>query len=497
MIRTVHHNVWTVQCARLHIGRATALATNDFVRRSPYNDPNSGSKLRASAPGVDAQWLHVGPRGIGSSDMWAKDMPRINMSNALMASYTSNFIQTAVNPVLATRDPSDKQAYVEALVLNETMQDAHIPRECFVISTLIGSNVLQATHNAKPEERLTKEYVEKGVAMTRQELDVETVDHVVCQIPEELLARRPEKQREVMDKLKGTCDVLEAMCDKGTVQSYGFSLPMVVESSQLLEELVDKTLTPLSEQFGRFASLQLSQHVGSALFPLPESVMQFRTEREMFFIGDRPLEAMLSSGNPFHLKTYETMSGEEVALQLKTAFNFAIAVEEKYAKTIRPENEHPDLPSTEEVAWAHVLANQCSQFDNLQVWIYVRETQIAPRLDATLKQLNKHKETKELGFAYLMAMKQLLKYFTKSVELEAAARSTELMAAWKEEKGLLPSDSITIEEVAVMAALSAGMDIALLGEQLPASSSLPFTEKFSFGQLQQAARLAKPHFIVA
>ena len=71
------------------------------------------------------------------------------------------------------------------------------------------------------------------------------------------------------------------------------------------------------------------------------------------------------------------------------------------------------------------------------------------------------------------------------------------MTVWKKEKGLLPSDSITIEEVAVMAALSAGMDIALLGEQLPASSSLPFTEKFSFDQLQQTARLAKPHFIVA
>uniref|UniRef100_M4BIH0 Uncharacterized protein n=1 Tax=Hyaloperonospora arabidopsidis (strain Emoy2) TaxID=559515 RepID=M4BIH0_HYAAE len=284
---------------------------------------------------------------------------------------------------MATHNPSDKQAYVEALVLNETIQDAHIPRECFVISTLIGSNVLQVTHDAKPEKRLTKEYVEKGVAITRKELDVETVDHVVCQIPEELLALRPEKQRELMGKLKVTCDVLEVMCDEGTVQSYGFLLPTMVESSQLLEELVDKTLTPLSEQFGRFASLQLPQHVGSALFPLSESVMRFRTEREMFFIGDRPLEAMLSSGNPFHLKTYETMSGEEVALQLKTAFNFAIAVEEKYMKTIRPENEHLDLPSTEEVAWAHVLANQYSQFDNLQVWIYVRETQIAPRLDAT------------------------------------------------------------------------------------------------------------------
>ncbi|CAI5734852.1 unnamed protein product [Hyaloperonospora brassicae] len=495
MIRAVRHSASRAQCARLHVGRATSLATDTFVRRSPH-DPNNSSKLRASALGDDVQWLRVGPRGVGSPDLWAKDMPRIDMISAVMSSYTSNFIQTAVNPHMDTPKASDKQAYVEALALNETIQDAHVPRECVVTSTLIGSNVLQWTRESIPEKRLTKEYVEKGVAIARQELDVETVDHVVCQIPEEL-ARLPEKQTNLMEKLKTTCDVLESMCNEGTVQSYGFSLPHMVESRKPLERLVEKTFTPLSEQFGRFASLQLPQHVGSAVFPLPESVMQFRAERAMFFIGDRPLEAMLSSGNPFHLKTYETISGEEIALLLKTAFNFAVAVEEKYIKMIRPENEHLDLPPADEVAWAHVLANQYDQFDNLQVWTYVRETQISPRLDATLKQLNKHKETKELGFAYMMAMGQLLKCFTQSVELVAAERSTALMTAWKEEKGLLPSDAITVEEVAVMAALSAGMDITLLEEQLPASSSLPFTEKFSFDQLQQIARLAKPHFVVA
>jgi hypothetical protein len=77
-----------------------------------------------------------------------------------------------------------------------------------------------------------------------------------------------------------------------------------------------------------------------------------------------------------------------------------------------------------------------------------------------------------------------------------AERSADIMSAWTQAKGLLPSDKITTEEVAVMAALSSGVDIALLEEQLPVASSLPFTHRFSAEQLQQLAALAQPHFTV-
>lgn len=77
-----------------------------------------------------------------------------------------------------------------------------------------------------------------------------------------------------------------------------------------------------------------------------------------------------------------------------------------------------------------------------------------------------------------------------------ADRAANIMSAWKETKGLLPSDRITTEEVAVMASLSAGMDITLIQEQLPATSSLPFTSRFSANQLQQLAALAQPHLTV-
>lgn len=478
--------------AALHIGRATSPATRDFVVRSPLQ-PSTIAKLRVSETGGDAQWVSVAPRGIGSPDLWAKDMPRVDTSKSVVSSYTSNFIQAAVNPLLVTKS-NEKQAYVEALVLNEAVTDVDIPRDCFVVSTLLGSNVVHPTTSGA-DDRLTKEYVERGVKIAMNELEVETLDHVVCQVPDEL-ALVSSNQSMLMKRLEVTCDVLEGLCIDGKVQSYGFSLPSFDSSSSPLESLVETMLTPLSERFGRFASLQLPQHIGSAVFPVPKALQQFRQEREMLLIGDRPLEAMLSSGNPFHLTTYSSIPGEEVALLLKSAFNLAIAVEKKYMEKIRPEKEHLDLPPPDDVAWAHILANQHNQFDNLQVWQYVRETQIYPRLNATIAEFNKHEETKDLGFAYSMAMNQLLKCFTASIELIDGVRATSIMSAWRHEKGLLPSDTMSMQEVAVMATLSSGMDITLLEEQLPASSLVPFTHNFSCDQLQQLATLARPYLTV-
>ncbi|KAG7378175.1 hypothetical protein PHYBOEH_000462 [Phytophthora boehmeriae] len=478
--------------AQLHVGRATAPATEDFIERSPLQAKASNARLRVSERGPKASYLTVGQRGIGSPALWAKDMPRVDNAKELLTSYTSNFIQTAVNPSVRMK-MGEKQAYVEALVLQEVMEDLDIPRECFVVSTLLGSNVLHPS-NLDADERLSKDYVEKGVEITRTELGLESLDHVVCQIPEEL-ALLPNKQDELMDKLQAACDALETLCSDGKTQSYGFALPNFKTSAEPLDKLVEETFQPLSEQFGRFSSLQLPYHLGSAIFPLPASLAQFRSDREMLLIGDRPLETMLSNGNPFHLKTYPEVSGEDVAMMLKTAFNLAIAVEKKYRETIRPEHEHLDLPPAEEVAWAHILANQHSQFDNLQVWLYIRETQIYPRVEAVVKEFGKHKQTEELAVTYSMVMRELLKCFTGSVELVDADREANMMAAWKKHK-LLPSTNATIEEIAVMASLSSGVDVTLLEEQLPSTSSLPFTHRFSSEQFRKLSKLAQPFFAV-
>lgn len=54
-------------------------------------------------------------------------------------------IQAAVNP-FATPKKGDKQAYVEALVLQELIGELDIPREGFVVSVLLGDTLLhQAT----------------------------------------------------------------------------------------------------------------------------------------------------------------------------------------------------------------------------------------------------------------------------------------------------------------------------------------------------------------
>ncbi|TDH69638.1 hypothetical protein CCR75_002825 [Bremia lactucae] len=420
-------------------------------------------------------------------------MPRVDTCKNLLSSYQSNFIQAAINPALAKKS-TEKQSYVEALVLNEALKDLDIPRECIIVSTLLGSNVLHPT-DPETDERLTNEYVKLGVQMAMEELNVETLDHVVCQIPE-YLARVSKNHGELMEKLQTTCDVLESLCQDGQIQSYGFSLPSMDSAQLLLTELVEKTFTPLSKKWVQFASLQLPQYANSGIFLLPEAVVKFQKEREMLLIGDRPLEALLSNGNPFHFATCTSLKGEDIAGLLKSAFNLAIAIEKKYREQIRSELKQLDLPPEEDVAWAHILANQHRQFDNLQVWKYVRETQIYPRLDATVKAFSKYEETKKLGFAYSMAMNQLLKCFTGSVELIDGDRAADIMNAWKEVEGLLPSDKMSIEEVAVMAALSSGIDITLLEEQLPTTSSLPFTHTFSSRQLQQISILAQPYLHV-
>ncbi|RLN53850.1 hypothetical protein BBJ28_00015002 [Nothophytophthora sp. Chile5] len=382
-------------CARIHMGCATGPSTEDFVVRSSVQ-PSASPKLRVSEAGAEAAYVSLGQRGIGSPALWAKDVPRVDATKAVASSFTSNFIQPSINPSMSVKK-GEKQAYVEALVLQEVISELDIPREY-------------------ADERLSKSYLTKGVEIAKDALDVEALDHVVCQIPDGL-ALASSRQGELMEKLRGACDVLESLCSDGEVQSYGFSLPGFNTSAEPLEALVEKTLSPLSEQFGRFASLQLPFHVGSAVFPLPAAMEQFRRDREMLFIGDRPLESMLSNGKPLHLKTRSGNTGEDVALMLKTAFNLAISVEKKYMESIRPSLEHLALPPAEEVAWAHILANQHDRFDNLEEWIYIRETQIHPRFEAILQAFSKHAETKELGFAYSVAMRELLKCFTGSVEV--------------------------------------------------------------------------------
>lgn len=256
--------------------------------------------------------------------------------------------------------------------------------------------------------------IENGVSLAAQELDVETLDHVVCRIPEEILFGN---KAGLIDALYQASDVLEALRSDNKLQSYGFSLSGVNGSAQPLDALVDSVFSGLADKYDHFSSLQLPVSLSSALLPFSSVVTQFRDEKEMLLFTEKPLEASLSNGKPLSLKSYSDHTGEDIALLLKSAFNLAISVERKYMEAILPQHANLSLPAAENVAWAHILANQHGQFDNLEEWIYIRETQITPRFEVTLQEFANFEETKDLGFAYSIALRELLKCFTASIEV--------------------------------------------------------------------------------
>lgn len=246
------------------------------------------------------------------------------------------------------------------------------------------------------------------------EFDVETLDHVVCRIPDELLYGS-----KLEDALERASSVLEGLRTRNKLQSYGFAVSGVSGSAQPLDTLVGSVFARLAGKFDHFASLQLPVGLTSGQLPLSGTLKQFQVDHEMLIVAEKPLEALLSNGKPLSLKSYSDTTGEDIALMLKSAFNLAISVERKYMEAILPEHAHLKLPAAEDVAWAHILANQHGQFDNLEEWTFIRETQITPRFEVTLQELSNFEETKDLAFAYSIALRELLKCFTASVEVRA------------------------------------------------------------------------------
>jgi hypothetical protein len=123
--------------AALHIGRATPEDTREFLSRSAV-PPTTSPELRIGGSST----LAIGRRGVGSPALWAKDVPRIDTSKAVMSAFEGNLIQAAVNPFEAPA-AGDKQAYVESLVLQELVEELAIPREAVVVSAIIGDSLLR------------------------------------------------------------------------------------------------------------------------------------------------------------------------------------------------------------------------------------------------------------------------------------------------------------------------------------------------------------------
>lgn len=265
--------------------------------------------------------------------------------------------------------------------------------------------------SSEPSEKLSAAAIKRGVEIVMEEMAIETVDHVVCKVPDEVLA-----SNRLLETLTRASDALEGLCSDGYVQSYGFAFPGFSNGWKSIDAVVEKTFVPLSEKFDGFSSLQLPMHIGN--LPVPRVLSQFCGKKSMLLIGDRPLESVLSNGKPLMFKTYAKKPGEDVALLLKTAFNLAISVEKTYIEKVAPSHPNLQLPAPQDVAWGHILANQHGQFDNLEEWIFVLESQIYPRFEVIVKELGQHEETKQFGFAYSMALRELFKCFTASIEVQ-------------------------------------------------------------------------------
>lgn len=83
---------WNVQSASMHLGRATAAATQAFLQRGE-GPSRAVALLRV---GADDAPLHVSRRGVGSPHFWAKDVPRIDASKHAVSSFRSNFVQVVI-----------------------------------------------------------------------------------------------------------------------------------------------------------------------------------------------------------------------------------------------------------------------------------------------------------------------------------------------------------------------------------------------------------------
>jgi hypothetical protein len=402
--------LYIVQKSYIHAGYASAEGTSSFI------DQKDAAKKHLR---VNGQEIRVGRVGIGSPYTWAKDIPRIESSKLLILSQNANFIQASVNPFHSSTASSsgNGEANVESVVLNELITENEVPRDHLVVSAIIEDSLLYPSMISL-EERFSSEKIQQSVTQALNELKVEAIDTLVYRLPEEFLSLDNGNGKELLYRAINT---LEELSHRGKFTGYGFALPNVwAASSTNVDTIVEALEKSLSKASERMSLLQMPVNLSIGLedISLPNTLHQLSEEHELFLIGEKSFDATLSNGKPFLLRDYRQHLGEDVALLLKTAFNLAISIERKYMEVLHAKHSvNESIPTCEEVAWAHILANQHGQFDNFEEWVYIRETQLFPRIEATLKRFSEIEDLKEFGFAYSMAIRDLLKCFSASIEV--------------------------------------------------------------------------------
>ncbi|EQC38536.1 hypothetical protein SDRG_04242 [Saprolegnia diclina VS20] len=436
--------------ALLHMGRATSEGTQAFVANANVTTQRSLQLPTAS--------LAITPLGYGSPVLFTKESQLLHQLKEAVLTHQHNFVQTHFwYTVPSQADAVSVTHAAEPIALNELFSEDSVPRENIVLSALLDDKIDGAA--LRPDEKLSPEAVTYQIERIRRALDVETVDVVLLRLPCELLDSHDKAL------LQGAIAALESSISAGHIQGYGFAFPSS-SSTEATEAFVRHVLFADDVWQPGCVALQVPVNVQSNL-----AFALHRETKGVALLGEQPLDVTVLAGGdskPLHLATMPAkLSGDEIAAKLKETFAFALNVEQKYRETIYPANA-TSVPSPDEIAWAHILAYQHEQFDNFAEWVYIRETQILPRIEAILETLNQVEATKEFSFAYSFAIRDLLRYFDASIEMIAANDAKDI----HDQLTTFGVPSSSLEEAAVRVALSSAADCVLVADDFEARRAL-------------------------
>ncbi|KAF0692413.1 Aste57867_16507 [Aphanomyces stellatus] len=426
------------QLALLHLGRATEAGTEAFLSKGAIE---SDAAIR-----FNKSVVRIAPLGYGSPAAFTKDTQVLADIKEAVLTHRNNFIQTHF---VYSDAPSgdDKLGRVgEAIALNELLTEEDVPREALVLSALLDNALGRA--GLSTEARLAPDVLRNHVQQILHLLDVQVLDLIVVRLPSDLFSM---STADASALVRGAIAGLQRCVDANLVQGFGFAFP----SDIVLDVHALDVLAPHLPRDCVVLQRPVNIQQGSAVV--------LAQPAHVTWIGESPLDIFVDvhgRRKPLHLESaVDALEGGDVAAKLKEAFGFALNVEEKYRNSI-----HTDaLPSPDDVAWAHILAHQHGQFDNWAEWEYIRETQIHPRVQRILEQLQAIDATKDFAFAYSVAIRNLLRHFDVSIEMIAANQN----AAVHQQLRALDVDAASVEEAAMRVARSCPVDCVLFSQNLP------------------------------
>ncbi|RHY35390.1 hypothetical protein DYB32_000149 [Aphanomyces invadans] len=456
----------------LHTGRATPEGASLILSKAQV-EPAAVFQFPGATTGVA-----IAPLGYGSPASFIKDTQVISELKAAVLTRGSNLVQMHFT---YSEDPENDEKVgqvAESIAINELLTEDDVPREGLVLSAILDGDVLGQESSLSVHDRLSSAVLRSHLRQILRQLDVEVLDLLIVRLPSAIFTL-PTNDATAM--LHTAVMTLEGAIGDNLLQGYGFALPSTFSPSPdgtsvtdddieaFVANAVVPNVMPGCVALQRRTNLVEGHRLASA--PLVPPHVQW--------IGEFPLDIHVQVDGcrkPLRLKTTdEAHDGAEVAAKLKESFGFALNVETKYHNDLYPSHTAL-LPPPDDVAWAHILAAQHAQLNNLAEWIYIRETQIQPRLEAVLQRLQAVDVSKDFAFAYSVAMRTLLRHFDVSIEMTAAHHNERILASVLDGGGVPASHESrqTIEAIALRVAQSCqAVNVVLVSQEVPASWMAP------------------------